>query len=61
MLSIDSLNFKENLISTIKKDGYVVITNIFSNIKCDLYVNDIVSYFENLKTGVCRYDLQSVE
>lgn len=53
-ISYDDADFSNKLIDAFKNDGVVVISNVFTKLECDNYVDNIVTNIENLGTGVKR-------
>ena len=57
-ISYDDDDFFDKLLVNIKRDGLVVVTNVFDVDECDNLVNDIVAVFENLGTGIDRNKIE---
>ena len=57
-ISYNDKNFDKKLINRIKRDGLVVVTDIFQDDQCDKYVSDIVESFEQLGTNIDRNNLE---
>ncbi len=49
---------KEKLCKIYKRDGVVVITNVFNEKECNSHMDDIISYFEQLGSGINRANIK---
>jgi len=57
-ISIKDENFGTNLVKLFKRDGVVVINDVFSTKECNGYMSQILDSFVNLGTGI---DLNNIE
>ncbi len=57
-ISINDANFAEKLLATYKENGLAVISDVFTENECNNTVDDIVTYFEKLGTGIDRNNIK---
>ena len=57
-VSYDDVDFRKKVIAMIKRDGFVVVTDVFSDDQCDEHVSNIVGSFEQLGTGIDRANVE---
>jgi hypothetical protein len=57
-LSFNDKSFNRKCVELYKEYGVLIITDVFGNEECDHHMNNIVSYFEKLGTGIDRNNIK---
>lgn len=58
-VSINDDNYLVKITDFLLKKGVVIITDVIPKKECDFYMHHLVSSFENLGTGISRFNLDT--
>lgn len=53
-VSYTDKHFEEKCLSVYKENGVLIVSDVFEDEECNNYMDNIISYFENLGTGINR-------
>jgi hypothetical protein len=58
-VSFNDDKLEEKMVNSFYENGFAVINDVFDIKECDNNVNDIMTYFEKLNTGINRNDIKT--